>query len=143
MPEAVCDSYESGVERNVLGRLLTWTFSSFCKEFQMTGYLRGEVRLPGNLFSTAKPWVSITVNINSKLILIFIFTHANTTKFTRTRLPSGRWPSILVPRTKLQSYGRHYGTTLPHITKRILGASGGCESRLIMNTKERSTSSPR
>ena len=30
MPEAVCDSQKSGVERNVLGRLLTLTSSYFC-----------------------------------------------------------------------------------------------------------------
>ena len=58
MPEAVGDSHKSEVERNVLSRLLTWTFIYFCKEFQMTLYLRGEVRLPGNLFLTAKPRVS-------------------------------------------------------------------------------------
>ena len=29
MPEAVCDSRKSGVERNVLGRLLTLTYNYF------------------------------------------------------------------------------------------------------------------
>ena len=138
MPEAVCDIHESGVERNVLGRLLTLTFIYFCKEFQMTGYLRGEVRLPKNLFPTARPRVSIAVNIYSKLILIFIFTHANTTRFTHMRSPPGRWRSRLAPQTRLQSDGRNI-TTLQHTTK-ILGVSGGCESRLLKNTKERSSS---
>ena len=115
MPEAVFDSHKSRVECNVLGRLLTLTFIYFCKEFQMTGYLRGEVRLPGNLFPTARPRVSITVNIYSKLILIFIFTHANTTRFTRMRSPLGRWRSILAPRTRPPSDGRNI-TTLRHDT---------------------------
>ena len=43
IPEAVCDSHKSGVEHNVLGRLLILTFIHFCKAFQMTGYLRGEI----------------------------------------------------------------------------------------------------
>ena len=30
IPEAVCDSQKSGVERNVLGRLLTLTSSYLC-----------------------------------------------------------------------------------------------------------------
>ena len=33
MPEAICDSHKSGVEHNVLGRLLTLTFICFCKAF--------------------------------------------------------------------------------------------------------------
>ena len=63
MPKAVCASHKSGVERNVLGRLLTLTYIYFRKVLSMTGYLRGEVRLPGNLFPTARPRVSITLNI--------------------------------------------------------------------------------
>ena len=36
---------------------------------------------------------------------------------------------------------RHCGTTLQHTTRGILGASGECKSRLLKNTKERSSPS--
>ena len=65
MPEAFCDIRKSGVERNVIGRFLTLTYiyvSFLCLEILITGYLRGEVRLPGNLFLSARPKVSITCN---------------------------------------------------------------------------------
>ena len=65
-----------------------------------------------------------------------------TTRFTRTRSSSGWWWSILTLRTRLESDGRNI-TTLQHTTRRILGASGRCESRLLKITKERSSSSLR
>ena len=43
----------------------------------------------------------------------------------------------------MEETSQHYGTTLKHTTKRILGASGGCEFRLLKNAKGRSFSSPR
>ena len=63
MPEAVCDSQKSGVEGNVLGRFLTLSCIPIIlyKVFKKIVYLRREVRLPGNLFPTARPRVSITV----------------------------------------------------------------------------------
>ena len=73
MPKAVCASHKSGVERNVLGRLLTLTYIYFRKVLSMTGYLRGEVRLPGNLFPTARPRVSITLNIYLENWSLFLF----------------------------------------------------------------------
>ena len=65
MREAFCDSQKSGVERNVLGRLLTLTciYVCFYKAFKMIVYLRGEVRLPGSLFPTVRPRVPITVTL--------------------------------------------------------------------------------
>ena len=124
-----------------------WLLFIFVKHFkwQVTW---GE-RFPGNPFLTTRPRVPITVSIYIELILIFYYFHTReldttryTTRFTRTRSPSSRSRSILAPRTRLQSDGRHYGTTLQHTTKRILGASGGCESRLLKNTKEKSSSLP-
>ena len=41
----------------------------------------------------------------------------------------------------MEGITRHGTKTLQHTTKRILGASGGCESRLLKNTKERSSPS--
>ena len=148
MPEeAVCDSQKSGVERNVLGRLLTLTcihvFFFFCKECSIIIYLRGEVRLPGNLFLTARPSIPITNNVNNKLILILIF-------FSHTREHHGITVQSMAINTlataeasprAMEEMTLHGTTTLQHTTKRILGASGGCESRLLKNTKERSSPS--
>ena len=41
----------------------------------------------------------------------------------------------------MEGITRHGTTKLQHTAKRILGASGGCESRLLKNTKERSSPS--
>ena len=69
MPEAVCDSQKSGVEGNVLGRLLTLICVHvlfYIKYLQLIVYLRGEVRLPGNLFPTARPRIPINTRVTAE-----------------------------------------------------------------------------
>ena len=147
MPEAVCDSRKSGVECNVLGSLLTLTcihvlFFSY-KECSIIIYLRGEVRLPGNLFLTARPRILIKNNVNNKLILILIsFSHTREHHgiTIRSMATNTRATAEASPRA-MEEMTLHGTTTLQHTTKGILGASGGCESRLLKNTKERSSPS--
>ena len=68
MPEAVYGSHKSGVERNVLGRLLTMTI--ILQNLNVTGNLKRD------LFSTARPEVSAAFNTYLQLIFDFlIFTH--------------------------------------------------------------------
>ena len=66
MPEAVCDSRKSGVERNVLGRLLTLTYNYVSLNYYIKDvnvvYLRGEVRLSVNLSLSVRLRVSTTHN---------------------------------------------------------------------------------
>ena len=113
MPEAVCDSRKSGVECNVLGRLLTLTcihvLFFFYKECSIIIYLRGEVRLPGNLFLTARPRIPITNNVNKKLILILIF-------FSHTR--------------------EHHGITLINTSMSGVGAAEKCASERVIEAAE-------
>ena len=111
----------------------------------MTGYLRGEVKLPGNLFLSARPRVSITRNTEFLMTIVFMcFTHgAPRDPPTRDHRPvdgdqySRHGRGFRTMKERL----RHSGTTLQHTTKRDLGASGVCESRLLKNTKKRSSPS--
>ena len=107
----------------------------------MTGYLRGEVRLPGYLFLSARLKIS-TMQLHWILIFIsfMFFTHTVHHEITAP-VDGDKYSRHGRDFKEMERITRHGTTTLQHTTKRILGASAGCESRLLKNTKERSSPS--
>ena len=102
MPEAVCDSRKSGVERNVLGRLLTLTYIHLL--FLSCILIRNKVTWGERLNSRGtypylpdygfQPRTTLDFN-HYYFYVLFSHSHAST-----TRSPPGRWRSILASRPK-------------------------------------------
>ena len=104
----------------------------------MTGYLRGRLGSRGTYSYLPDQGFQPYTTLNFNHYFFYVFSHRKRTPRDHHPVDGDQYSRHGWDFRAMEEITRHGTTTLQHTTKRILGASGGCESHLLKKTKERS-----